>query len=332
MNSYIKLIFQFTLTLILIFYSSWLHAQKITVHEIHIDSLLPTLETFGADSLTKLLYNIPIWELDESIALDIVQEIDLTGKQASINSHFLFNFSKYVQNDIIFEKLNSMLEKEILDMKQQIESNQLISRFSKDLLISYQYQDSELIHESLILKLNKLYELLDISKTKHKNEKRSFLRFLIHGISTNQENINYLTSNIHALLQILNYYRPDEFPSDKIRDTEKSISSRYKWVFQNNISPIYIVNQPSSFQAKITPRSEHYLFNKEGIIYHPAKRNSNIELLIFYSNTAKTIIREINVMDTSMGNSFSPVSFKIYIVYILEEEIIEMQYGQELYF
>lgn len=294
--------------------------------------MVPAIETYGTEPIATLLVNIPVWELDEDVALEIVEKMEFHEQDIFFSEQFLFNFSRSLKHDILFEKFEALFKRELNEMKNRLENGEIVSLLDARLLINIQYQEPALVYNVLTVKLEELYALLELAQKQRKNEKNRLVRYIRHGESDKQRNVNYLTSNIHALLQILHKIRPDEYPEKLVKRTRRSLCFTYRGVFQDGIILENTTNETRFYGTTTTPRDMHVLFSKGGIITHPKNELFDIEVLIIHSDSNKKIVRKARSPRPIEGFMMDMSTISIHVVYVNEEEVIEKLYYKSFNF
>lgn len=299
-------------------------AQKVVITETHIDSLLKIQAAHGTDSLFNTIGSLPIWLIDRNVALEIASNLEVSADQYSPERRYLFDISKHVESEIILEKLNSLIDSDLNSIRDSLANHGSVFRIRKDLLIAYYYQNQDQVLHSLSSRVEKLQDLLERAKIIAKDERRDIITRFVKGSSIQTRNVNYLTSNIHALASILNRINPDLHTDDQIEQLENSISRRHRWVFQDLDLPQRSAILRIFHSARVSKQSDHYLFNDNANALDPRLDHLVMNVNVVYQNEHKKLVQEYTTFADTKENLYYPSYLTTYLIYTVEGELIEL--------
>lgn len=324
MNRFRYLFLNLSILLVVALSSSSVLAQKVLVNKTHIDSLSKIQAEHSTDSLFQAIGRLPIWLIDQNTALEITGDLEISTDQYGPERKYLFDISKHVESDLILDKLNEVIDYDLENIRDSLTNDGSVVRFRKDLPIAYYYQDQDEVIHSLSSRVEKLQELLELAEGIAEDEKRDIItRLFVTGSSIYNHNVNILTSNIHALVSILNRINPEQFTDDQIKALESSISKRYRNVLQEIDLPSRSAKLRTFHSASVSKRSEHYLFNDDANALDPRLDNLVMNVNVIYRNEHKKLVQEYTTYADAV-DYYSPSYLTTYLIYTSEDEVIEL--------
>lgn len=323
MKRFRYLFLNLSILLVVALSSSSVLAQKVLVNKTHIDSLSKIQAEHSTDSLFQTIGRLPIWLINQNIALEITGDLEISTDQYGPERKYLFDISKHVESDLILDKLNEVIDCDLENIRDSLANNGSVVRFRKDLPIAYYYQNQDEVIQSLSSRVEKLQELLGLAEDIAEDEKRDIITRFVKGSSIYDHNVNILTSNIHALVSILNRINHGQFTDDQIKELENSISKRHRGVLQDIYLPSRSAKLRTFHSASVSKQSEHYLFNDDANALDPRLDNLVMNVNVIYQNEHKKLVQEYTTYANAL-DYYSPSYLTTYLIYTSEDEVIEL--------
>jgi hypothetical protein len=213
--------------LILLFVHATL-AWGQSIKEIQIEDL-PKIHNENVHEYPfSILKGIPVWRLDTTIAINLLDNINIDYKIFSTCTEtYILELGQRIKNPKVFVTLNKLLEIYVNEMKKDNYMDQLIPEIPEELLLGIIFQDNTDNIELFKNKWNRLlgykYAICSIQQPKQKNKK-----FNVNYIEANKHIINF---NIVKFLQVLNRLAPQEFSTaviDSLLINQDKFSREYK--------------------------------------------------------------------------------------------------------
>jgi hypothetical protein len=199
------------------------------IKEIQIEDFSKIQNENGNEYPFSMLKGIPIWRLDTTIAINLLDNINIDYKIFSTCTEtYILELGQHIKNTKLFVSLNKLLEIYVNEMKKDNYMDQLIPEIPEELLLEIIFQDSTGNIELFKNKWNRLlgykYAIFSIQQPKQKKKEKSKVNY----IEANKHIINF---NIVKFLQVLNRLAPQEFSTaviDSLLINQDKYSREYK--------------------------------------------------------------------------------------------------------
>jgi len=299
-------------------------AQKVVINETHVDSLLQIQVAQGTDSLFKIIGRLPIWLIDQNIALEIASNLEIPTDPYGTERRYLFDIAKHVESEKILKKLNTVIDSDLNSIRDSLSNHGSVLQIRKDLLIAYYYQNPDQVLQALSSRVDKLKDLLEMGRIIAKDERRDIITRFAQGSSIQDRNVNNLTYNMHALVSILNRINPDLYTDDQIEELENSIPRRHKLGFIDFDLPHRSAELRIFHDARVSKQSNHYLFNDNANALDPRLDHLVMNVNVVYQSEHKKLVQEYSTFADTKENLYYSSYLTTYLIYTVEDELIEL--------